>query len=382
MKISVRLAELIKGEAHRRGLVAEIAKHTKIERHTVSALLTNTAKYVSLECLAQISEYLIRVHGVDRASLPGALLGRDPDHLWDMLVNSEQLDFCLGARRSREWVGSEYVMSTDARLQSVILSTVSQFETDSTPDTLGSNHVPRSAHPRHFPHFHLVQAPSRKTKTEHPGRDWPGVCDSAQCTYEEWKKAGRGALIVLGSIKVNPVGELMFTNFFPAEPFVCQDGVADPSQRSFPILFRFRDSDPKPPSCCGGMRLAANTSASQPGIYYATNTGEWKCCPVTPETADAAFFFYGYRPHLGQAEIACGGFSSRATNCLTSHLEAITSQFGEPQFMSEQLQLGLYVIKFRFDPSDTNYDDYRDERECSIEVIRLSKEVIGRRLLS
>jgi hypothetical protein len=174
----------------------------------------------------------------------------------------------------------------------------------------------------------------------------------------------------------------MFTQFFPAVPFACQDAVSDPSRRTFPILFRFREKDPRPPSCCGGMQLAANTSASQPGIYYATNTGEWKCCPCTPKTDDAAFFFYAYRPHLGQAEIACGGFSSRATHCLTRHLEAITSEFGQPQYISDRLQLGLYVIRFSFKATDTNYDNYRDERECTTDVIRLSKEVICRRVCS
>ncbi len=145
-------------------------------------------------------------------------------------------------------------------------------------------------------------------------------------------------------------------------------------------MFRFRKTDPKPPSLCGGMRLAADTPAPQPGIYYETAKKKWESCPWATESSDAAFVFYAFQRTIAQADIACGGFSSRATRCLTDNLDSIVSQCGAPQFISDELQVGLHIIRFSFDPANRDHDIYRDNRDFKTEVIPVPEEVVRRRL--
>jgi hypothetical protein len=378
MKISIRFAEHLQGPLDRRGLIAEIEQFTGIERHTVSALLNNTAKYVSLDALARISDYLVKKHGVDPSLLPGALLGRDPEHFWEALATCEQLDFCLGTRISPEWPGSDYVMSADARLQGRLLSTISRFATG--VGTKPAKSVKEPASRGRCPNFHLVTAPDREVTVQDPGSQWPDLRHGAEQLYESLRPRKRSAVIALGSVKVNPMVELLLAQAFSATPFVTQDDVLSPQDRRCPILFRYRDYDPQPPSCAGGMELAAELPASQPGLYYETKGGSWELCPWDPASSDVAFLFYRYFPPTAQVEVTCGGFSGRATSCLTEQLEEITSELGEPQYVSEHLHLGLYVIHFTFDPADTDFDQYRDDRPFETRVIRLDDAVIARRL--
>ena len=60
------------------------------------------------------------------------------------------------------------------------------------------------------------------------------------------------ALVCLGSVKSNPVVELVLAELFHCEPFVSQDEVNDPRERNCPIFMRLRDNDPHPASCSVG----------------------------------------------------------------------------------------------------------------------------------
>jgi|YNPBryunderm2012_1023409.scaffolds.fasta_scaffold02001_2 hypothetical protein len=416
MKISIRLASLLEHVRNRRGLIAEIEKYTGIERHTITGLLSNTVKYVSLDALAKISDYLIAVHGVDPAILPGALLGRDPEHFWEMLSSCGQVEFCIGARVSPDWPGAEYVMSTDSRLQGMLLSKLSQWEIQqmhaagasaepgaeqsgsskppgpaprggpAEPDSQGRAGPFRRQHPR----FHLITAPERHIRPDNPGPQWAEIVARARAVYENgpatastatswpWQSAaGQGrALVALGSVKVNPVVELILAHAFRAEPFASLDHLPKASQRPCPLLFRYRDDDPQPPSFCGGVQIAADTPAPWPGIYYETQPGQWACCPWDAETHDAAFLMFAMYPARRRVEVACGGFSSRATHCLTDKLDEIISALGEPLFSTPQLTLGMYVIEFRFATPPTA----KDPEPAEYRVLPIPREVLSHRL--
>ena len=77
MKISLRLAELLGDKVNRRGLLAEIQKECDIERHTVVSWLNNKARYVSLDALGQVADYLVK-RGANRDLLPGACWDATP----------------------------------------------------------------------------------------------------------------------------------------------------------------------------------------------------------------------------------------------------------------------------------------------------------------
>ncbi|MGA2033604.1 MAG: helix-turn-helix transcriptional regulator [Thermoguttaceae bacterium] len=389
MKVIIRLAEHLGEAAHQHGVAARIEKRTGIERHTVAALLHNEAKYVSLEAIGKLCEYLVEEHRVERRLLPGVLLGRVPEDFWQMLAGCEQLDFCLGTRVSRQWRDAEYVMATDSRLQGVLLSKVSRFcDALAPPQAPPGKAAPQQdvAAARKYadghchPMFHLLRGPGRDATPEDPGPDWAKICLGASQLYQQRECPKRNATLALGSIKVNPMVELMLANIFSTEPFVVQDKVARPRDRRCPLWFCFRESDPKPPSCCGGVRLAAGATAGKPGLYYERDDGKWEPCLVD-ERNDAAFLFYRHRLGSGRVEVACGGFSSRATHCLTEDIEAIVAALGEPQFETNDLRVGMYVIRFTFGQGSGGRRRPDSERPFRTEVLPLAQKVLARRLL-
>jgi hypothetical protein len=420
MKISLRLAELLGTDAKTRGVLSRIEDECKVDRHTITSWLNNTALYVSLDALGRVADYLVR-HGADKDLLPGALLGRDPEYFWEALASCRKFQFCLGTRTSPQWPGSDYVMSCDAQLQGRMLTEISnrvyrvngEAATESAgPEDGGAAPPARQATnpqvdgdvPEHaaiadsrsseqrlvhslFPEFNLLRGPDRKVTAESASDVWTKSQQRAIKLYESFLAEPSSALIALGSIKVNPLVEVMLARTFATDPFRTQDMVAKPKDRNCPILFRYREKeedlwerDPQPASCCGGMQIAAKTPAPRAGIYYETETGRWEACGWAPASEDVAFLFYAYRTGNVQVEMACGGFSARATRCLTRKLAEITAQLGKPQFVSESLHVGLYLIAFSFNADDTNYTRHRDDREFDFHVIPLDEKVLLDRL--
>jgi hypothetical protein len=78
MQYAFRLAELLGHTPDRRkrpGTIKAIVEYTGLDRHQVAALLKNEAKYIPIEALSRLCDYLVE-HGYATADqLPGALLG-------------------------------------------------------------------------------------------------------------------------------------------------------------------------------------------------------------------------------------------------------------------------------------------------------------------
>jgi hypothetical protein len=379
MKISLRLAEHL-GDIKRHGLLAEIEKECEIERHTVAALINNKAKYVSLDALGRVADYLVKKHNVDRNSLPAALFGRDPEHFWETLINSTDLQFCVGKRASEEWKNSEYVISSDALLLNRMLTEITHrlYRVHNGAST-DKDKTQGTVHPL-YPTFHLLEAPLRTITAGEPGENWENARAAAEKLYKAFHEQGTNALIALGSIKSNLVVELMFAHAFGAPPFENQDGVARPTDRRCPIMFRYRDDDPQPPACCGGLSLASKTKAPLFGIYYETENGKWQGLRWEPGSQDVGYLFYAYRPNIAQVEVACGGFSVQATTWLTQKFDHIVAELGDPQITTASIHLGLYLIQFTLRPNGEKATPNPDERDVDYRLIRLDKEVLRRRL--
>ena len=116
----------------------------------------------------------------------------------------------------------------------------------------------------------------------------------------------------------------------------------------------------------------------KPGIYFESENGKWEGC-VCDAHHDAAYLFYADHPHCNSAEVACGGFSSRATNCLSYNVKSIIDELGEPQFETGDLRVGLFVIQF--DVTASPGDAERGPGWVkAIRVVRIPEEVLVRRL--
>lgn len=374
MKISFRLAELLEERQDLgRGVIKRICSRTSLERHQVAAILNNNAKYVSLQTLAGICKYLVERHHVDPAQLPGLLFRIEPEEFSALLASRPHLEIALGIRtESAAEAGEEagrrgprrqWVMAADSYLHGVLLHELAGLRREGLQA------------PVQFMEQRLVPAFDAQWETAQ-------VLREAQAFYDGFKQVrGDKAMVALGSVKSNIAVEMVFARAFGAEPFVSQDDVAQPQMRSCPIFFRYRDDDPAPPSCHGGLRLARGHEVSQPGIYYETADGQWQCCP-SDEEHDVALVFYVYHLTLGRLEMVMGGFSGHGTLCLAAGLRHLTDRLWPPVYSRDDLMLGAFLVRFRLHEPGAEAAPAGDEpySPAETEVIRLDEAVVARRL--
>lgn len=388
MRYSFRLAEVVghvPDPRKRPGTIKNICEFTGLDRHQVASLLKNEIKYVPLDALSKLCEFLIDRGYATAEELPGRLFGVEPEHFWELLARRKRLVLCLGVRQGEEGsLDDAWVVASDSVLLGELLSGVTtlggtakhrripQLAADegSAPAPAGLQHVP---HPEHL-HQILVWSPGQNIKTE-------DHTSQARSSYESFMgTAGDKALVCLGSIKSNPMVELLLAGAFGCEPYQSQDSLASASKRSCPLFLRYRDNDPHPASCCGGLRLATKGQATkEPGIWYEQAGGGWGCAPWSP-TSDAAFVFYIHRESQGHMEMALGGFSGRATRLLAKLLARRGEEFWPPVYEGQGMQIGAFVVQWSLPDQTTSGTLLPDDLHVDGQIIRLDHDVIARRM--
>lgn len=206
--------------------------------------------------------------------------------------------------------------------------------------------------------------------------------ERARQVYDDFGKSRQEkALVCLGSMKSNPVAELVMAAAFDCQPFQSQDGLARAAERACPLFLRYRDRDPHPDSCWGGTRLAADVETSAPGIYYEQADGTWAHCGSDESGQDVAFVFYVNCEPQGWMEMVVGGFSGRATRLLAKTLASRAEHFWPPTFSAFGKQFGAYVVKYSLPrESDHRQDLLRTDVHIDPTIIPLDAAVFQRRL--
>jgi hypothetical protein len=106
----------------------------------------------------------------------------------------------------------------------------------------------------------------------------------------------------------------------------------------------------------------------------------WECCPCD-DNQDVAFVYYDYCPTDERVELACGGFSLRATRLLTESLEHIGQELWPANYITPNRHVGLFLVKFSIEPSgDTTEISNRKSAVYQTEVIPIPDVAIRRRL--
>jgi hypothetical protein len=347
MRYSFRLAELlghIPDPKRRPGTIKTIVQYTGLDRHQVSALLKNEVKYIPLQALSRLCDYLID-HGYAQAEqLPGALFAIEAENFWELLARRNRLELCVGVRREESWPEGSWIVASDSLLMGELLNGVStlggtaRFREPGAPPPPQPEHIKQS----------LVWSPGQGTSEQVLGR--------AHRLYSEFNEAAMDrALVGLGSMKSNPVVEQIIANLFHCDPFVTQDGIADPKDRTCPLYLRYRADDPQFASCCGGTSLSEQMPSNDSGIYFETPKG-WRVCKWGPKR-DAAFVVYVHRESQGRLEVALGGYSGRATRLLARTLASRAEEFWPPVYEGHGLRVGVFILEFHLQEQTPNDRD-------------------------
>ncbi|MDZ4849424.1 MAG: helix-turn-helix transcriptional regulator [Pirellulaceae bacterium] len=381
MRYAFRLAELLGHTPDRRkrpGTIKAIVEYTGLDRHQVAALLKNEAKYIPIEALSRLCDYLIE-HGYAKADqLPGALFAIKPENFWELLARRRRLEVCVGVRRPPDdFADAAWVVASDAVLAGEVLNGVSTLGgTAKAFNATAAGGVVRTEAPPHLENLKqsLVWSPATVSLEEVQAR--------SQEVYDEFSEIdGDKALICLGSVKSNLTVEIVMGSAFGCDPFVSQDDVATASDRSCPIFLRYRDSDPHPPAASAGLRLSKSETADQPGLYYEKADGSWAFAGGGSRDQDAALVFYIYRESLGRLEMILSGFSGRATRLLARTLAHQAEIFWPPIYQENYLQIGAFIVQYSSPAEgDEPEDILRTDLVAEANVIPLPVEAIQRRL--
>lgn len=378
MRYAFRLAELLGHTPDRRkrpGTIKAIVEYTGLDRHQVAALLKNEAKYIPIEALSRLCDYLIE-HGYARAEeLPGALFAITPENFWEMLARRSRLEICVGVRRppDDESADTAWIVASDSVLAGEVLNGVSTLggtaKAISGKKTVG----------KEMPHIEHL----RQTLVWSPGTMSPEQVQSrSQGVYDDFSEMGGDkAMVCIGSVKSNPTVELVLANAFGCDPFVSQDDVKTASERACPFFLRYREHDPHPPACSAGKRLSKIQNADEPGLYYEQADGTWAFAGGATRGRDAALVFYIFRESLGRLEMVLSGFSGRATRLLARTLAYRAEDFWPPIFHENYLQVGAYLVQYEAsEESEDTLDILSTDTMANATVIPLPTEAISKRL--
>src|SRR5687768_15731331 len=226
MRYSFRLAEVVNhvpDPRRRPGTIKAICEYTGLDRHQVAALLKNEVKYIPLDALSKLCDYLIERGYVSADELPGRLFAVEPEHFWELLARRRRLELCVGVRRGDEpndSLDDAWVVASDAVLLGELLNGVTSLggsarhQSDVSSPEPGKAQKTPGPHPEHL-HQSLVWSPAEAKPEEYRAL--------AREVYDSFcGAAGDKALISLGSVKSNPTVEIMLANAFGSEPFVPQ----------------------------------------------------------------------------------------------------------------------------------------------------------------
>jgi hypothetical protein len=346
-----------------------------LDRHQVAALLKNEAKYIPLEALSRICDYLID-HGYATAEqLPGALFAVNAENFWELLARRGEIEIVLGVRQqaSTSSPDNATVVASDAVLFGELLNGVS---------TLGGAAKHKGSGDDEDGKGHAVPMPERiqQSLVWSPGEvSLEDARNRAGEVFESFVNAqGDRGIVCIGSVKSNPVVELLFADAFGCTPFVTEDDVDDVSARSCPFFLRYRDSDPQPGGASAGTRLSKNEDAPEPGFYYEKDDGTWAY--AGGKNKDTALVFYLFREALGRLDMVLSGFSGRATRLLAKTLAIRGEEFWPPVYQDGGVQIGAYLVQYDNTETKPSRDDLLYNPGGAAKIFPLSREAIAKRI--
>lgn len=382
MRYAFRLAELLGHTPDRRkrpGTIKAIVEHTGLDRHQVAALLKNEAKYIPLEALSKLCDYLIDHGHATADQLPGALFAIQPESFWELLARRRSVEICVGVRQGEgaDTPENAWVVASDSVLVGELLSGVT---------TVGGIAKHRQRRPGQTDGT-MDDAPPQperlqQTLTWSPGQ--VSVADAqarAREVFEQFSEdQGDKALVCVGSVKSNPVVEMVFAEAFGCEPFTSEDHVERAADRSCPFFLRYRDHDPQPGAVSAGMQLSKNDKTKDPGFYYEQDDGTWTWAGGGKGN-DTALVFYIFREPLGRLEMVLSGFSGRATRLLAKTLASRSEEFWPPVHHEAALSVGAFIVQYETDAEGNSGSDLlQTDVSAAAKIFPISGEAIRRRM--
>lgn len=373
MRIRLRVEHLLGLDRERHIALSKLAAAIGVSRHQLMHLLDNDAPHISRRTLGAVCEYLLGHGLVSPSDMFEQLFAIEPDAFWPMLATRQRIDMNLGVRWRKQMGWDQLIVAADAVLQSVLVNRLTGVSAES-----------RTARSRIRRHAQQVINSELALSWGYHGSSDAEIQSGANSRFRQFlRQHNDKAVVSLGSIKSNPLTDpLIARGFKRAKAFGSQDAVSDPGERSVPFLMVYREDDPHPPSCWGGVRLHAADRKRKPGMYYESEAGQWELAPWSL-LEDVALVYYRFLKGPQNLEMVLGGFSGRSTRCLAEMLRTgAAADFWPPVVDTNRVSMGAFIIKFTFRRRRKNegITVRSHDRRIKTEVITISKESLESRM--
>ncbi len=373
MRIRLRAEHFLGLDQSRHISLSELARAMGITRHQLMHLLDNDSPHINRKTLEAVCEYLVGHGRMTTANMFQRLFMVEPDSFWPMLAARQRIDFFMGVRWQKELGWDQQIVAADSVLQSVMVNRLTGVAAEHR--TSGTRFV---RHAQQVFNSQLVLA---------WGYHGTSNAEIQTATKGLWKQFVREnadkSIVCLGSIKSNPMCDPVVARaFHNAKEFRSEDNVAHPRERHCPFVMVYREGDPHPPSCWGGVRLSKEDKKPKPGVWYECEPDRWEFFPWS-RLEDVALVYYHYEKGPQNLAMMLGGFSGRSTRCLAEMLRTgAANDFWPPAIDTNKLSLGVFLVKFGFRPRRKNESIHvrSHDRRISTEVISLTSEVLTPRL--
>ena len=373
MRIRLCVEHLLGLDGERHIPLSQLAEAIGVTRHQLLHLLDNDAPHINRRTLSAVCEYLVGHGLVTPSEMFQKLFAVEPDSFWPMLASRQRIDMNLGVRWRKQMGLDQQVVAADAVLQSVLVNRLTGVAAES-PKT----GVPIERHAQQVISSHLALSWGYQSSTN------TEIQAAARALFKQFtREHDDKAIVCLGSIKGNPMCDpAIARGFRHAKEFCSEDGVASSAERNCPFVMVYREEDPHPPSCWGGVRLAKKDRKPKPGIFFEREPERWDYEPWG-RLEDVALVYYRFLKGTNTLEMVLGGFSGRSTRCLAEMLRTGgADEFWPPAVETNKLWLGAFVVKFGFRQRRKNEGiNYRShDRRISTEVISLPKDSLASRM--
>src|SRR3954462_9296080 len=132
MRYSFRLAKLVghtPDPRKRPGTIKQICEFSNLDRHQVAALLKNEVKYIPLDAIGKLCDYLLAKRLAKPKDLPGILFALEPENFWELIARRQWVEFCMGVRREdpNDSLDDAWVVASDSIMFGELLNGVTDF---------------------------------------------------------------------------------------------------------------------------------------------------------------------------------------------------------------------------------------------------------------
>ena len=95
----------------------------------VAALLKSEVKYIPLEAIGKLCDYLLAKRLAKPQDLPGILFALEPENFWELIARRQWVEVCMGVRKdgAEDTLDDAWIVASDSVMFGELLRGITDF---------------------------------------------------------------------------------------------------------------------------------------------------------------------------------------------------------------------------------------------------------------